>query len=203
MKNRLRFDLVPFLSYKAALKYLFGYTSSLDLRFLLKTALEMRVILQNSWRKGEIEMEKSSAFTWAAKRYKVLRLKHYYFTKWLATETENNNSLLLASVKTLIIQHIKAAFWPYWRLIGGETEAQQSFCNQHPGQEGNNPFPCCWPDSFQHNTEYFHPSCRFLPPQGWKLFQLVPSISPANWNWVPKVQWQKSMTVIRKPFPSY
>lgn len=52
---------MPFLSYKAPWNGPVQYNSSLDLKFLLETALEMRVILQNSWRKGEIETEKSSA----------------------------------------------------------------------------------------------------------------------------------------------
>lgn len=104
-----------FLSCKAALIVLIQYGSSSDLSFLLKTALERRVRLQNPGRKGGIETEKillcihlrvkqtQISSDWTTKRC--------YFNEWLSTETQHNkNCLLVASTETLRFQQCKAAF---------------------------------------------------------------------------------------------
>lgn len=190
VKNRLRFNLMPFLSYKAALEWACSIQqqprSQVSIGNCLGNESHTAKLLEKRWNR---DRKKLCWFTWASKRYKVLRLKHYYFRKWLATETENN-SLLLASVKTLISQHIKAAFQPYWWLIGGEAEAQGSFCNQHPGQEEKT-FSrlLAWNLPTLSTLNISIPLAGPLPPQDWKLFQLVPRFSPVNWNWVPKAQW--------------
>lgn len=105
------------------------YGSSSELSFLLKTALERRVRLQKPERKGGIETGKSlhSLECLIDTNSSDWNMKHYNFSKWLSSETENNNCWLVASIETQSIQQDKAAFLPSWWLICGKLRHERGF----------------------------------------------------------------------------
>lgn len=180
------------------------YSSSSNLRFLLKTGLERRVGLQNTGRRSGIRTEKISAYTRTANRHKSLAV--LLLQRMTVCWNRKQQQLLAGSPNT------NSKHSAVWNCLLASLLTQQGEDWVRTGwQEADFPVTACprrrkafarqFASPLQHSTEHFHSPYSPFPPE----VEVLPAGTPTasvHWRWIPPVQWDEPTIVHRKSLPT-